>query len=78
VLRKKIAVLFAAAMMMVVMLAMSAAPAFAKWEADGCRSGSLLIPATDEFEANKDRNNNGLVCFHLGARVHIYDDHPRT
>jgi hypothetical protein len=77
--KKRILVLLTMMALMIVMLAMSVAPAFATWDASGCRSGSLLVSVTDETQAAKDKNNNDFVCQVLRAqRVNYYDDHPQT
>jgi len=79
---KRIVMLLSVVALMVVMLAMSVAPAFAAWEANGCRTGGSLygvvVPGT--FEASKDRNGDGYVCYISNdtpqgfARTHYYDN----
>jgi hypothetical protein len=76
--KKRILVLMA---LMMVMLAMSVAPAFARWETEGisagCRTLGQVTFADGGLEA-KDRNNNGLVCVWLHNGAHFYDDRLQT
>jgi len=62
---RRILVLVSVVALMVVMLAMSVAPAFAAWTGAGgaCRGDDFLFP-TGTFEplVKKDKNGDGLVC----------------
>jgi hypothetical protein len=62
---RRILVLLSVVALMVVMLAMSVAPAFAAWTgADGqCKGDDFLFP-TGTFPplVKKDKNGDGLVC----------------
>jgi len=76
---KRILVLLSVVALMVVMLAMSVAPAFAAWEANGCRTGGSLygrvVPGS--FEASKDRNGDEFVCYiSKGSKTLFYDNRP--
>ena len=58
---KRILVLLSVVALVVVMLAMSVAPAFAAW-VGGCREGDLLRPATSTELQKLDSNSDGQVC----------------
>jgi hypothetical protein len=53
--------------LMVGMLAMSVAPAFAAWDAENgaCRTNGHLTTVQTAYDASKDRNGDGYVCFTL-------------
>ena len=62
--KKRIMVLMAVAALMVTMLAMSVAPAFAAWEGP-CRTGSFLyyhLSSGNQTALRIDRNDDGFVC----------------
>jgi hypothetical protein len=65
--KKRILVLLSVVALMVVMLAMSVAPAFAAWTGAGgqCRGDGVLINADADFLMKKDRNEDGFVCREL-------------
>ena len=85
---KRIVVLLTVMALMVVMLAMSVAPAFAGWEtsgpSEGCRTGHLLIvvgAAHDPRAAdavNGKRSGDFFICEYLGANGTwtYYDNRP--
>jgi hypothetical protein len=62
---KRILVLLSVVALMVAMLAMSVAPAFAAWDAANgqCRTGGRLTPTgTNSILQDLDQNNDGQVC----------------
>jgi len=83
--KKRILVLLSVVALMVVMLAMSVAPAFAAWDPmTGCRTGDLLIEA-DRFppeiaSANGKRSVDPFICVSPSpnGRLHVYDNRPVT
>ena len=84
---KRILVLLSVVALMVVMLATSVAPAFAAWNALGCKNEDdridfALDPSPPPIFVEKDRNQNGFICQGERTRgggtvIIIYDDHPR-
>ena len=61
---RRIMLLLAVAALMAVMMVASAVPAFARWEANGCKTGHDLLPTyigngTWDFA---DKNQDGFVC----------------
>ena len=81
--KKRILLLLSVVALMVVMLAMSVAPAFAGWEANGCRTGDVLAPdrLPPQFPSpDGKRSDDNLICeSELGSgRVHFYDNRPVT
>ena len=77
---KRITVLITVVALMVGMLAMNVAPAFAAWDAENgaCRTGSHLFyisGSTNPYYLKKDRNNDGLLCYEPGSR-NLYDNRP--
>ena len=75
---KRILVLLTVVALMVAMMAMSVAPAFAVWEG-ACRTGATLVdtgPGSQfAFADVKDRNNDDRVCFFVsGDHAHYYDN----
>jgi hypothetical protein len=74
---RRIVMLLSVVALMAVMVAISVAPAFAAWEANGCRTGSFLVTPENESQAAIDKNLNGTICFVVhGDRAHYYDDRP--
>ena len=72
---KRILVLVTVVALMVVMTAMSVAPAFAAgWGENGCRNDDILFVATVQT-VSKDRNQDGFVCEHFGSATLLYDNH---
>jgi hypothetical protein len=76
---RRILVLLIVVALMMVMLAMSVAPAFAKWETTGpgagCRTGSFKTGTFNPETEAIDKNRNGLICEVVrGPRLHFYDD----
>ena len=63
--KKRILMMLSVVALMVVMLAMSVAPAFAAWTGAGgaCKGDDFLFP-TGTFPplVKKDKNGDGLVC----------------
>jgi Ni/Co efflux regulator RcnB len=73
---KRILLVLVVAAMMAAMMVASAAPAFAKWEANGCRTGDVPIAAGGSQEtASKDRNGDNVVCQPGDAKGPYYDNH---
>jgi hypothetical protein len=81
---RRILVLLSVVAMMVVMLAMSVAPAFAAWTGAGgqCKEGGTLLqlefPAPPSLE-KKDRNGDRFICQEVretnqGIKVSRYDN----
>jgi len=75
---KRILGLVTVVALMMVMLAMAVAPAFAAWEG-ACRTGSTLVDTGPgdpfAFVDSKDRNNDDHVCFFVGGdHAHYYDN----
>jgi hypothetical protein len=63
--KKRILMLLTVAALMVVMLAMSVAPGFARWESDGCRTDGFLyyhLGSGNQTLLRVDRNDDGYVC----------------
>jgi hypothetical protein len=58
--------------LMMVMLAMSVAPAFAGWEANGCRTGSFVSSVYSDYERAKDRNGDTFICYDLKGNNQNY------
>jgi len=83
---RRIVMLLTVVALMMVMLAMSVAPAFAAWQTTGpdagCRTGSTLLPnSAGTLYYLTDKNGNGFVCATTvggGSNEHIriYDDRP--
>jgi hypothetical protein len=75
---KRIMALLTVVALIMVMVALSAAPAFAAWNpATGCRTGSFPIGPSTEYQFAVDQNQNGIVCEVIhGTRAHYYDDRP--
>ena len=62
---KRMVAMSTVAALMVVMVAMSVAPAFAAWDAENgqCRTGGRLTPTgTNSILQALDQNNDGQVC----------------
>jgi hypothetical protein len=85
--KKRILVLLSVVALMVVMVAMSVAPAFAKWETEGpsagCRTGDVLAPdrLPPQFPSpDGKRSDDNLICESESesGRVHFYDNRPVT
>jgi hypothetical protein len=79
--KKRIVVLLTVVALMVVMLAMSVAPAFAAWNpATGCREGDTLFPAGTPGLQQIDGKNteDDQVCLthrgHEGTKIAFYDN----
>jgi hypothetical protein len=64
--KKRILVLLSVVALMVVMLAMSVAPAFAGWAPSGCKFGDFLIvnppPGSEAASVNGERTADSFVC----------------
>jgi hypothetical protein len=80
---RRILVMLSVVALMVVMLAMSVAPAFAGWETGGtdagCRFGDLKFPDTIPGAEGVDgkRSDDGHVCVkRTNGGVKIYDNRP--
>jgi hypothetical protein len=58
-------VLLTVVALMVVMLAMSAAPAFAAWNSSGCRGTDHPVPASDSPGVDGKRTDDGAICEHV-------------
>ena len=74
---KRILVLLSVVALMVVMLAMSVAPAFAAWEANGCRTGAHISSVFSAEERAIDRNGDTFICIILQGpqqTQHNYDN----
>ena len=69
---KRVAILLSVVALMVVMMAMSVAPAFAAWTAQGgqCREGASGITTTGSYEpfVKLDRNGDGALCYEESNR----------
>ena len=77
---KRIVMLLTVVALMVGMLAMSVAPAFAAWDAENgaCKTGSNLLyiqGETDPYYLKVDRNNDWLLCF-SPSNNRLYDNRP--
>jgi hypothetical protein len=82
---RRILVLLSVVALMVVMLAMSVAPAFAAWTGAGgaCKGDDFLWP-TDSYPplVKKDKNGDGWLCDderqsnRLGTYSFYYDNRP--
>ena len=59
---KRILVVLSVVALMVVMLAMSVAPAFAAWEGNGCRTGDPLVPSAGVLGVDGKSTSDGLIC----------------
>ena len=75
--KKRILVLMSVVALMLVMVAMSVAPAFAAW-AGPCRTGDQLVPVRTPKAQKSDRNGDTFVCqAHRGpegTKVGFYDN----
>jgi hypothetical protein len=74
---KCIVVLLSVVALMVVMLAMSVAPAFARWEPNGCRTGGHVVSVFNEEDRAYDRNGDTFICSILQGPQqvqHFYDN----
>jgi hypothetical protein len=60
---RRIVVLMTVVALMVGMLAMSVAPAFAAWDAEGgqCRTNGHLTTVQGPYDQSKDRNGDGWI-----------------
>jgi hypothetical protein len=84
--KKRILVLLSVVALMVVMLAMSVAPAFAKWETEGpsagCRTQGVLVPDRFPPDLSPDgkRSDDNSICESESGSglIHIYDNRPVT
>ena len=80
--KKRIVLLLSVVALMVVMVAMSVAPAFAKWETEGpnagCRVGDVLVEdrLPPEISPDGKRFDDGFVCESesTSGRIHFYDN----
>ena len=75
---KRIAILLSVVALMVGMMAMSVAPAFAAWDvANGaCRTGSFLYYITgtgDPYLLKANRNHDDYVCYDISSS-RVYDN----
>jgi uncharacterized protein YxeA len=61
---KRIVVLLTVVALMMVMVALSVAPAFAAWEG-ACRTGGFTTSVQTAYDASKDRNGDNVVCYTL-------------
>ena len=79
---KRIVVLLTVVALMVGMLAMSVAPAFAAWNAVGCRGTDTLFPAQAPALQSIDGKftEDDQVCLahrgHEGTKIGFYDNRP--
>jgi hypothetical protein len=76
---KRILVLLSVVALMVVMLAMSVAPAFAAWDAENgqCRTGGHLIATGgNPLLEKEDQNNDDRVCWIQTSTG--TGEHPKT
>jgi hypothetical protein len=84
--KKRILVLLSVVALMVVMVAMSVAPAFAKWETEGpsagCRTGDVLVPdrLPPDLSPDGKRSDDNYICASesTSGRVLVYDNRPVT
>ncbi len=79
--KKRIAMLVTVVALMMVMLAMTVAPAFARWETNGCRTGSSPTTPENEIQAAIDKNGNAVICVVVHGHpvdgfLKYYDDRP--
>ena len=75
---RRMVMLLSVVALMVVMVAMSVAPAFAAWDAENgaCRTGSYLSyigNSTSEYHHKVDRNDDNYVCY-SPSQNRIYDN----
>jgi len=74
---RRIVMLLTVVALMVGMLAMSVAPAFARWEVSGCRTGDRLVTPANTDQDLVDQNLNGSICRKETPKgFHYYDDRP--
>jgi hypothetical protein len=78
--KKRFLMLLTVVALMVVMVAMAVAPAFAAWNpATGCREGDTLFPAqTPRLQEIGGRKTDDQVCLthrgHEGTKLGFYDN----
>jgi len=79
--KKRIVLLLSVVALMVVILAMSVAPAFAAWDPrTGCREGDMLVEVErlppDLASVDGKRTDDEFVCASLSGhqRLHVYDN----
>jgi hypothetical protein len=65
---KRMVAMWMVVALMVVMLAMSVAPAFALAPPSPCPGQSILSPVTLSGQIKFDRNSDGLICEQLGHK----------
>lgn len=65
---KRMVAMWTVVALMVVMLAMSVAPAFALAPPSPCPGQSILSPVSSSGQIKFDRNGDGLICEQLGHK----------
>jgi hypothetical protein len=79
---RRILVLLSVVAMMVVMLAMSVAPAFAAKDASNCRLSDKFTTTAQPIPPGRspDRNGDGIICVYISnedpADIRFADNHP--
>ena len=71
--KKRILVLLSVVALMVVMMAMSVAPAFAAWNPAGCRGQDELTNWPTGVPPDGKRTTDGEICVHERVREHQGD-----